>query len=152
MTIPADQATILLAIVGNPNSTLATGSPSPLDLFWDRAVQYGTIHPRLQFLYTQRDALDMRLAEESLNTDLNVEGEISDSQSQRFNHLFQMKQDVIAEINRMTQVSRGTGVGASASGAITKTTPESPCFPDAPDPNGDWARGSAFSRGPRGWW
>jgi hypothetical protein len=129
----------------DPNQTLA----ALVSTLWDLHAAKADTDPSLllQYLYTKRSALDIRLAEEQPSTDFAVEGDVRDRQSERFAHLQQMRADCQAEIVRIeAQVSSTQG---PASGCIAQTALSRPAFGGQPNAAAAAYRGSPYVRPPR---
>jgi hypothetical protein len=119
MPVAADYQAQILREVGDPNTSI-TPLIATLWGLWDDKTGIGL---ELQYLYTKRAALDIRLKEQQPDTDITLTGELSDRQSQRFDHLQQMRDAAQMEITRLEGKIRANRGGAS--GAITTIAPES---------------------------
>lgn len=137
MTDDVDTLAQIIREVGDPNGTL----DAVIAGIWAGWAVKGNLSAELQYLYTKRSCLDIRLAEESPNTTYSVHA-ISWSGGQKFDHLQQMRADCHAELIRIEMNLRGQRRGAS--GTITKTTPESPPYPNGADANDPFYSGDPY--------
>lgn len=128
----------ILAEVGDPNGTLA----AIIVGLWAGYSDKGAIDPRLQFLYTKRSAIDVRLAETQGTTDYTLDG-VSEKASGAFDQLTQMRTSTETEIQRVEALARGRR--APAYGAITTTSPLVPQFPTLPDATDPRYSGSPYA-------
>lgn len=137
-----DQQAQLIAEVGDPNGTVSLF----LTVLW---VSLSAKSADLQYLYAKRAMLDIRLAEEQPDTDLAIgRNDIVDSQSQRFAHLQQMRDDCQTEIVRIEAIERSNrGPVAGVLSTVEPQTP--PC--GGPDSNWSAFRGSPYYRRAREW-
>lgn len=114
-----DYAAEILREVGDPKGTLAPLLASPTFILWTLWNEKGIKSIPLQALYTKRSALDIRLAEEYDRSDFQAgRREIQDRQSQRWDHLQQMRLDTQALIDQLERSVR-TGV----TGTLTTLAP-----------------------------
>jgi hypothetical protein len=138
MQLTSDTKTRLIAEVSDPNGTIA----SLVSSVWGAFDAQGMLAPDLQYLYTKRSLLDIRLGEEQASISFTIVGDVTDNQNQRFDHLQQMRNDCQAEIVRVESLMRSTRPGAT--GTLAKTEIYTP--PWGPDANAARYIGSPYTR------
>lgn len=145
--IPLDTATRMefIAEVGDPNGTLVQLA----HVMWDTFASRGVINPRLQYLYAKRALIDVRMAEEQASVDVTATGDVAITQSQRFDHLSEIRIHVSHEIERIENRSRAARVPHA--GALTTTAPTSPPYVDSADRNDPRYTGNPYISTRRPW-
>ena len=128
-SLDAAYRTTLIAEVGDPNGTIAQLA----HVMWDTFASRGVVNPRLQYLYAKRALIDVRMAEEQAAVDINATGDVQITQSQRFDHLQEMRAHVSHELERIE--NRARSARPPRSGALTTTAPTSPPYVDSADRN-----------------
>lgn len=140
MTDPLVLQQQIVSECSDPNNTLNIA----VSTIWDLSAANAGGSVTLQYLYTKRACLDIRLAEEQPDTDFTVGQDVTDKQSQRWQHLQQMREDVQAEIVRVEGITRAQGIPVIAK--LTTTEPIAPPSPSYPDPADPFYAGFPYRR------
>jgi len=139
------QRLVVLRVGDTPDGLLAAN----IAAIWASYADKAAVYPRLQELYTQREAVELAAARVRAEVDFGTSGDISIRASQQFAALLAMRRELDAQLAELETRARGARVGVV--GPLVAVAPQSPPrgvpVPSGPpDANAPAYQGDAYTR------